>query len=162
MSSLNMNIDLFGRSKIRPKEGPKGDKGIGFKLTKDRNYDMQNKRITNLSNGVDEFDAVNKQYVDTILLFIQSLKQRIDTIEKKSENTSKDVKNFNQWVLEHNIADDEREDVFNKYQQSIERDLKEFKNACNTKLDGFKKTIDQTIGFRNIVDTYIGNNARST
>lgn len=140
-----MSIDIFGRSKIHPKEGPKGATGIGFKLTKNRNYDMQSKRITNLSNGVNEFDAVNKQYVDTIVLFIQSLKERVDTIEIKSEKTSEYVKKFDQWVLIHNIDEESKKDVFDAYQQSIERDLKEFKTACNTMLDGFKKTINAII-----------------
>ena len=39
--------------------GQKGDPGIGFKLTADGNFDLDNKQIKNLSGGTDKSDAVN-------------------------------------------------------------------------------------------------------
>ena len=39
--------------------GQKGDPGIGFKLTVDGNFDLDNKQIKNLSGGTDKSDAVN-------------------------------------------------------------------------------------------------------
>ena len=39
--------------------GPKGDPGIGFKLTADGNFDLDNKQMKNLSGGIDKSDAVN-------------------------------------------------------------------------------------------------------
>ena len=39
--------------------GQKGDPGIGFKLTADGNFDLDNKQIKNLSGGTDKNDAVN-------------------------------------------------------------------------------------------------------
>ena len=39
--------------------GPKGDPGIGFKLTADGNFDLDNKQMKNLSGGTDKSDAVN-------------------------------------------------------------------------------------------------------
>ena len=39
--------------------GQKGDPGIGFKLTTDGNFDLENKQMKNLSGGTDKSDAVN-------------------------------------------------------------------------------------------------------
>ena len=39
--------------------GQKGDPGIGFKLTADGYFDLDNKQIKNLSGGTDKSDAVN-------------------------------------------------------------------------------------------------------
>ena len=39
--------------------GQKGDPGIGFKLTDDGNFDLDNKQMENLSGGTDKSDAVN-------------------------------------------------------------------------------------------------------
>ena len=39
--------------------GQKGDPGIGFKLTDDGNFDLDNKQMKNLSGGIDKSDAVN-------------------------------------------------------------------------------------------------------
>ena len=39
--------------------GSKGDPGIGFKLTADGNFDLDNKQMKNLSGGTDKSDAVN-------------------------------------------------------------------------------------------------------
>ena len=39
--------------------GSKGDPGIGFKLTDNGNFDLDNKQMKNLSGGTDKSDAVN-------------------------------------------------------------------------------------------------------
>lgn len=137
-----MSIDVFGRSKIRPKDGRKGETGVGFKLTKDRHYDMLHKRITNLSSGVNPFDAINKQYVDTIVLYIDSLKARLDSIESKSTETHNYVSKFDRWVLAHDTAINfmEAEGTALKFQKSIEtidgiaNDLSTFKNMFDGSL----------------------------
>ena len=57
-------------------QGPKGDKGpkgatgasgTGFNLTSDRNYDMQNKKLTNAAEGTNSNDVVNKKQMDDLL-----------------------------------------------------------------------------------------------
>ena len=54
-------------------QGPKGDKGpkgatgasgTGFNLTSDRNYKMQNKKLTNAAEGTNSNDVVNKKQMD--------------------------------------------------------------------------------------------------
>ena len=44
--------------------GEQGLPGIGFKLTDDGNFDLDGKRLTNLSQPVDSGDATTKAYVD--------------------------------------------------------------------------------------------------
>ena len=43
----------------------RGLPGIGFKLTDAGDYDMQNKKLTNVKSGMDSNDAVNKSQLDT-------------------------------------------------------------------------------------------------
>ena len=42
----------------------KGLPGVGFKLTDTGDYDMQNKKLTNVKSGTDSNDAVNKSQLD--------------------------------------------------------------------------------------------------
>ena len=42
----------------------RGLPGVGFKLTVMRDYDMQNKKLTNVKSGTDSNDAVNKSQLD--------------------------------------------------------------------------------------------------
>ena len=44
--------------------GPKGDAGVGYELTSNGNYDIDGKRLTDLSKPVDGTDAATKAYVD--------------------------------------------------------------------------------------------------
>ena len=55
-NSQNNNTGGSGRPGL---PGQKGDPGIGFKLTADGNFDLDNKQIKNLSGGTDKSDAVN-------------------------------------------------------------------------------------------------------
>ena len=44
--------------------GPPGPPGIGFKLTGDGNYDIDGKRLTNVSQPIDARDVATKAYID--------------------------------------------------------------------------------------------------
>ena len=44
---------------------PRGLPGVGFKLTVTGDYDMQNKKLTNVKSGTNSNDAVNKSQLDT-------------------------------------------------------------------------------------------------
>ena len=44
--------------------GPKGDAGVGYELTSNGNYDIDGKRLTDLSKPVDGTDAATRAYVD--------------------------------------------------------------------------------------------------
>ena len=45
--------------------GLRGSPGIGFSLTSDRNYDMKNKKLKNVGEGVESSDAVTKHQLET-------------------------------------------------------------------------------------------------
>ncbi|DAC81752.1 hypothetical protein TrispH2_011691 [Trichoplax sp. H2] len=72
-----MSYTIFGTLHNQHNEVIKvrGLKGNGYKINDDGDYDLESKRLTNLSsNVVDDSDATNKQYVDS----------RIDTKVSKS------------------------------------------------------------------------------
>lgn len=67
-----MTIDKFGRGSKSSTKGIKGPKGDGFNVTADGNYDMQEKRLTNLGVSVESRDAVTKEYVDSKLITLDN------------------------------------------------------------------------------------------
>ena len=61
--------------------GPKGDhgaSGTGFNLTSDGNYDMTNKKLTNMAKGTASSDAITKNQLDTAVGNKHSNDQNID------------------------------------------------------------------------------------
>lgn len=60
-----MSIDKFGRRK-GAKATP-GPKGVGFKLTPDGNYDMEDKILVNIADPVKDADAVNVRSVHSAI-----------------------------------------------------------------------------------------------
>ena len=57
-------------SEVKCGKGEKGDPGlpgIGFKLTDDGDFDIDNKRLTDLAEPIDTSDAATKSYVDNHL-----------------------------------------------------------------------------------------------
>ena len=47
--------------------GATGTSGTGFNLTSDGNYDISNKKLTNIAKGTASSDAITKQQLDTKL-----------------------------------------------------------------------------------------------
>ena len=41
-----------------------GSQGVGFNLTKDGNYDMLNKKLKNVGEGVESSDAITKHQLE--------------------------------------------------------------------------------------------------
>ena len=58
----------------------RGSPGIGFSLTKDRNYDMNNKKLKNVGEGVESSDAITKHQLEV------------------SINTKLDISSLNNYV----------------------------------------------------------------
>ena len=60
--------DLHGQGQIGPRglpglPGPPGAQGVGFKLNSDGNYDMEQKKLTNVRNGdADKDDMLWSNY----------------------------------------------------------------------------------------------------
>ena len=44
--------------------GLQGSPGVGFNLTKDKNYDMLNKKLKNVGEGVEGSDAITKHQLE--------------------------------------------------------------------------------------------------
>lgn len=60
-----MSVDKFGRfSSQSASVGVRGPPGIGFLLTQTGDFNLQSKRLTNLSEPIDIYDATTKKYVD--------------------------------------------------------------------------------------------------
>ena len=51
----------YNQSKGKPIRGIQGPPGIGFNLTSDGNYDMTNKKLSNMAKGTVSSDAVTKK-----------------------------------------------------------------------------------------------------
>ena len=54
----------FGHQLQGNSKGEKGDQGIGFKLTDNGDFDIQNRRLVNVKEAVDNRDAINKHLLD--------------------------------------------------------------------------------------------------
>ena len=57
---------LSSKSEKSQKE-EKGEKGMGFSLTADRRFHLENKRLTNLAPPVDNNDAMTKKHLPDAL-----------------------------------------------------------------------------------------------
>ena len=72
--------------------GIQGSPGVGFSLTKDGNYDMVNKKLKNVGEGVESSDAITKHQLETTInskLDTSSL--GINYIKKNSPEVSADL-----------------------------------------------------------------------
>ena len=71
--------------------GMQGSPGVGFNLTKDGNYDMVNKKLKNVGEGVESSDAVTKHQLE------ESMNTKLDKIslnnyvKKNSPEVSADL-----------------------------------------------------------------------
>lgn len=74
-----MSLDVFGR-KLDKSKGDRGPPGTGYKFTKDGQYDVENKRISNLAGPIQQSDAVN---LDTLQRLLRAeIKGVMDTISR--------------------------------------------------------------------------------
>lgn len=80
-----MNVDKFGRHHWMLRGGKKGDPGIGFKLTNTGDYNIENKRLTNVKSPVEPTDAATKQFLDA---------QLDDFVEVVSEMVLSNIKSY--------------------------------------------------------------------
>ena len=75
MGIFNEHSDTQKRGYVR---GTRGAPGVGFSLTKDGNYDMINKKLKNVGEGVESSDAITKHQLEVaIILNLIKFQQRI-------------------------------------------------------------------------------------
>ena len=65
MSFNNGILNHYDESGLANIKGARGSPGIGFKLDSNNDYDMQNKKLVNVKNGVNSNDAITKSQLDT-------------------------------------------------------------------------------------------------
>lgn len=65
MATVN-TIDKFGRQRTALSKSivVRGPPGVGFNITADNHFDIQNKRLKNIGEPVDNQDGVTRNYVD--------------------------------------------------------------------------------------------------
>lgn len=81
-----MSVDVFGR-KLGGAESNRGPPGVGYKITEDNQYDLENKRLTNVGTAINPDDAVNLKTVRNILK--AELEKVHDTLSKLKTNMKK-------------------------------------------------------------------------
>ena len=64
--------------------GVQGSPGVGFSLTRDGNYDMNNKKLKNVGEGVESSDAVTKHQLET------AINSKINTLPSLNNYVKKD------------------------------------------------------------------------
>lgn len=102
LSICKMSVDVFGRqldnTQTVKNRGLPGSPGVGFKITADDNYDLENKRLCNVANPEEQNDAatlsivhrklhntikiLRKEMNDSNLLLVQGLEATIQNIFK--------------------------------------------------------------------------------
>jgi hypothetical protein len=125
----NSTIDKFGRLKTNRFLKSRGPPGEGFKLTVDKNYDIQGKRLCNLGQPSDLNDAVTRSYVD----------KKFKDFNRILENSIKEY--FKKFDAQLRISMNEiREKTLEKVEKSI--------SIQNTKIDqvtGKTKVFETTV-----------------
>lgn len=87
-----MSVDVFGRQLIEKKEIQRGPPGIGFVLTPESQFDIQNKRLCNVSKAIEPTDAVNLENLKSIQEEIKSLKQLLKNLVKSLDIFEEKIK----------------------------------------------------------------------
>lgn len=62
-----MAVDVFGRRRNKNIESIRGPPGIGFKINNEGQFDIENKRISNLAPPIQPGDAVNLHSLHQII-----------------------------------------------------------------------------------------------
>lgn len=104
-----MSIDVFGR-KLTQSDGSRGPSGIGFKLTDDGQFDLENKRLCLVADAADLQDVVNVQVLRKVLSdelgkffeIVKAQKKEVDEISSSTklifEDIEKKLKNINKNI----------------------------------------------------------------
>jgi len=130
-------MNIFGGSNLTNQRGERGPPGIGFKyLDRERNFDINDKRLANVSNPLENKDASNKQYVDNQF---NSLNDKHSELNDKHKQLNDQYLNIVSAVTEqsHVITNNESNiknnitkiaENLNKIQDQSEKISEELKN----------------------------------
>ena len=83
-----MSVDVFGRTLFRAREVHQGPPGIGFNLTDDGNFDLENHKLCNVACAIDLTDAVN---LKNLKFFEEKFNESLLNLEKKFNESLVDL-----------------------------------------------------------------------
>lgn len=89
-----MSVDVFGRT-LNKAEGTRGPPGIGFKLTKEGQFDIENKRLCNIAAPNELNEAVNLETLQRIIRI------EIDKVTSITSQLSSEIKELDILVDIH-------------------------------------------------------------
>jgi len=119
-----MSVDKFGHSPKGSDGTARGERGIGFQLTPDNHFDIQDRRLTKVGEGVDDKDATT---LEQLIALKRETEQKIDDFQKQlGQKIDLYLTPFKQkialdlGILERNvILFDKDEDVFKARKKRI-------------------------------------------
>lgn len=104
-----MGIDKFGRTNEKSQQGPRGPPGPsgergekgppgppgeGFTKMKSGDFDLKMKRLRNVSNPEDPYDAVTKKYlIDTLVENLMQYVNKMDELESHIKSVDDHIYN---------------------------------------------------------------------
>jgi hypothetical protein len=120
MSNYKQTFGIKSRNKrSKTFKSEKGDPGIGFKLTHDNNYDMDNKRLVNVGEPKEHKDAVNKEYLTSF----HRKNEEIDMNNKAIKNLSWPIDNNDsvpkKYLYQYGLLLDNKINSFNAKDKKI-------------------------------------------
>ena len=94
-----MSIDVFGRQFKRAEAVSLGPPGIGFKLTLDEQYDIENKKLCNVAEAQDTNDAVNLNLIQRMIQKeMQTIYDVTATLRNEIMNNNVMIKNMENFT----------------------------------------------------------------
>ena len=105
-----MSIDVFGHS-LEKTTGNRGPPGIGFKITDDGQFNIDNKRLCNVGSPIQPNDAVNLNILNEKIETLKSL------IDEKVESLKSLIDEKNKFIQD--LVEAYRDDVDTELQKAI-------------------------------------------
>lgn len=132
---MKPSIDKFGgyigfNSKENVVVGPSG---IGFQLTDEQNFNIVNKRLTNVGEAVDPSDAVNLNYISSKCLLLED--KQVNLRKRKIVNVSdpeSDMDVVNKRYFQNSMDNELRDTIkFDRKKFIIDCENHNIKNISN-------------------------------
>ena len=152
-----MSVDIFGRQlgeirRIRGQASTRGPPGIGFKLTVDGHFDINQKRLCNVGYPADDTDAIPLQILKNVI------KEQVDHLNEEISSTRVNITNHN--VMIQSVIADRRKykkqnDTFTDTDQQMTSsiihldkkavELDQLSNQINLTFTNFDKRIEELV-----------------
>ena len=142
-----IGLNIFGGGFNPNKQGERGPPGIGFKyLDEHKNYDINSKRLANVSDPVENKDAANKLYVDN---YVEEIKNKYSELTDKHDQLNSHYLNIVSAVTEQSeaIAENENkiEDGLSKFQDKLITTQEEIHQEFNSRITDQEAELKHTV-----------------